>query len=99
MAATTTVNDREPKRQEGLSARFRCAGDRHVECFRRDMSKICPRCQSRVVRRSKRRSFEHVLSWFAVFPFRCGECDRRFLARHTPVVRERSERDEASSQP
>lgn len=40
----------------------------------------CPHCQSRVMRRSKRRGmFElSILSLVPVRPFRCMECDHRF---------------------
>lgn len=40
----------------------------------------CPHCQSKVIRRSKRKgTFEtYILSLVPVRPFRCMECDRRF---------------------
>jgi hypothetical protein len=41
---------------------------------------FCPHCQSKDIRRSKRRGmFESsVLSLMPVRPFRCKDCDRRF---------------------
>jgi transposase-like protein len=42
----------------------------------------CPRCQSKEVRRSKRRGiFElSLLSMVPMRPYRCEDCDRRFYA-------------------
>jgi hypothetical protein len=44
--------------------------------------RFCPRCHSKVIRRSKRRGlFElSLLSVIPVRPFRCDDCDCRFYA-------------------
>jgi ribosomal protein L37AE/L43A len=44
------------------------------------VSVLCPHCQSKAIRRSKRRGvFESsILSLLPVRPFRCKDCDHRF---------------------
>jgi hypothetical protein len=55
---------------------------------------LCPCCQSKAVRRSKRRGvFEStLLSLIHVRPFRCMDCDRRFygLAFQTSSIQSKS---------
>jgi DNA-directed RNA polymerase subunit RPC12/RpoP len=48
----------------------------------------CPRCESTVVRRSMRKGFvEHFLyPLFFVWPYRCDDCDMRFLGFHRQYV-------------
>ena len=42
---------------------------------------VCPECGSRNIRISKSRRFsERIRSVIGVFPFRCRQCDARFLA-------------------
>jgi hypothetical protein len=42
----------------------------------------CPACASDSVRRSARRGlWERLLSVIAIYPYRCNECNRRFVAR------------------
>ncbi len=41
----------------------------------------CPRCGSRDLRRSRRRSVERLVSWLRYFPFRCMRCAHRFVGR------------------
>ena len=42
---------------------------------------ICPKCSSRRIRRSKRKGFWErvILDRAGVRPYRCEECDERFL--------------------
>ena len=40
---------------------------------------LCPKCKSdRLVRSHRKRWFEHLISEFGVFPYRCGKCGFRF---------------------
>jgi hypothetical protein len=42
----------------------------------------CPSCNSRNIRRSKKRGyFEGLLAAFSIRPFRCDHCDCRFFRR------------------
>jgi hypothetical protein len=47
--------------------------------------KTCPTCWSAQIERSKRRSYERLLSLFGIYPFRCNECGSRFHARLIPT--------------
>jgi len=49
----------------------------------------CPHCESSFVRRSTRKGFvERVFfPFFFVWPYRCDECDVRFLGFHRQYVR------------
>jgi DNA-directed RNA polymerase subunit RPC12/RpoP len=42
---------------------------------------VCPRCSSRKIRRSKRKGFWErvILDRAGIRPYRCEECDERFL--------------------
>lgn len=43
----------------------------------------CPNCRHDVVHLSHMRWYERLLSWFAIFPYRCYACAHRF--RHKRV--------------
>jgi hypothetical protein len=58
-------------------------------------SNECPRCDSSVVRRSTRKGFveRFLYPLFLVWPYRCDECDIRFLGfqrQYAPVSVPRS---------
>ena len=42
---------------------------------------VCPRCSSRKIRRTKRKGFWErvILDSVGIRPYRCEECDERFL--------------------
>jgi transposase-like protein len=52
----------------------------------------CPRCQGENTRRSARRGIERAVSVLGLFPFRCEDCDARFL-RFTLGERETTRSD------
>jgi ribosomal protein L37AE/L43A len=58
------------------------------------MPALCPRCERKAVRRSKRRGVieSTLLSLIRVRPFRCMDCDRRFygLAFQTSSIQSKS---------
>ncbi len=46
----------------------------------------CPRCKRESSRRSRRRGLhEYLLSLVGVYPWRCGDCGRRFYATLVPL--------------
>ena len=51
--------------------------------------KECPRCEGTFVRRSQRRGFHErfVYSLFFVWPYKCGDCNIRFLGFHRRYTR------------
>ena len=52
---------------------------------------ICPHCGSTLIHRSRRKNvLEKVISAAGVRPYRCDECDARFLRRRIPPVRKRT---------
>jgi transposase-like protein len=45
-------------------------------------SKRCPGCEGNNTHRSHRQGItEQLASWLSIYPYRCRECNRRFLAR------------------
>src|SRR4051812_30300595 len=51
--------------------------------------KYCPQCSSDRTHRSHRRGvIENIASLGKVYPYRCDECHKRFLARRKDVARE-----------
>ena len=47
---------------------------------------ICPQCQSKLVRRSMRRTFkDRVLSMLGKWPYRCEMCNLRFSGPQDPA--------------
>ena len=39
---------------------------------------VCPKCSSDFVKRVSRVGFEHLMSVFYIYPFRCEPCGQRF---------------------
>jgi len=55
----------------------------------RGENKSCPQCSSDRTHRSHRRGvIENIASLGKVYPYRCDECHKRFLARRKDVARE-----------
>src|SRR3989442_6296753 len=45
-------------------------------------SKRCPLCEGNTIHRSHRRGIiEHLASAISIYPYRCDDCNNRFLAR------------------
>ena len=58
------------------------------------MSKpVCPKCSSNSVRRARRGAFEHLISVFYVYPFRCKACRHRFRSMQWRIEYTRIELD------
>ena len=58
------------------------------------MSKpVCPKCSSEYVKRTTRVGFEHLISVFYVYPFRCKACRHRFRSMQWRIEYTRIELD------
>jgi hypothetical protein len=62
-------------------------GERTMRLGQIHQSKSCPGCEGKNTHRSHRQGIiERVASWLSIYPYRCRECDKRFLARRANLT-------------
>lgn len=79
------------KPEQERTANVKPASERTNTIRQRSDAKQCPTCNSESTHRSHRHGIiENVVSLLRIYPYRCDDCNKRFLARRKPTTREAS---------